>query len=180
MLSPICIHAGYRSAARWQWCAWLFLASSQLNCKATLTCDRTLQCLWHTGSHSSIKCSELWPHAQHIDWYLRWRQSLSLDVSAVMICVSVPFVGGATSLLTIQITYCLMWFSQAGRLLFSTSFVFSVKVHLINVVLCQGPADRLAGSPLDAELQCVSGQQHLQFQPLMNIVGISQWTVWCD
>lgn len=92
--------------------------------------------------------------AQHTDWYLRWRQSLSLDVSAVMICASVAFCGGGqgggggvASLLTAQITYYLMWFSQAGRLLFSTSFVFSVEVHLINVVLCQGPAHRLAGSP---------------------------------
>lgn len=37
----------------------------------------------------------------------------------------------------------LMWFSQAGRLLFSTSFVFSVEVHLMNVGPCQGPAHRL-------------------------------------
>lgn len=143
-----------KSAARRQRCAWLLLASFQLHCTATLTCDQTLQrpSPWHTRRHSSIKPFKLWPHCTAHRLILKME---TVTVSGCKcsddLCVCCFLWGwagvGVASLLTTQITYYLMWFSQAGRLLFSTSFVFSVEVHLINVGLCQGPAHRLAGSP---------------------------------
>lgn len=85
-----------------------------------------------------------------------------------MCCIFVGVLRGGSwsgsSFLTPGVSHCLMWFSLAGRLLFSTSFVFSVEVHLMNVVLSQRPAHRLAASPQGAPLH--SGTLHSNLEVL--------------
>ena len=91
------------------------------------------------------------------------RQSLSLDVYALMICMLL-FLGigwgggvrGASDLCSVNYTNHLLFnVIQSGRqiIVFYTICFSSVEVHLINVSLCIGPAQRLAASP--ASLCCV-------------------------
>lgn len=65
---PICIHGNPGTSP------------TVLRCNLDVWSDFTAPVsVTHTHSHSSSKPLKLWPHAQHLNWYLRWRQSLSLD-----------------------------------------------------------------------------------------------------
>lgn len=130
-----CIHS---NAALKRWCAWLLLASSQLHCNLDVSSNFTAA-LSVTQSQSLLKP---WTQEQPTDRRFRWRLCLGRRMQGWFVhCFSWGCSGNGGWKGASQVAYYLMWCSEAGRLFFFASFVFSVKVHLINMVQCQGPAE---------------------------------------